>query len=222
MPRIPRLGRSTTTDSPSSQPTEQFAVPASEPQPAVTAPMDAIAEPVPDAQPAGAAPEPELSFRDRARMRRRLRYLRRARELAFRDLGGLAFDLHRFQRRRDDLVQAKLGTLSAIDEELRALEIALDDRQPLTLLREPGISACPRCAALHGTDAKFCPNCGLPVGPAAERAIAPAGAVEQTAVVPAAGAPSEPPPAPEVPETAAEPSPGAVHTASGPSPANGS
>jgi len=102
-------------------------------------------------------------FRDRGRLRRRLRYLRRARELGFRDLGGLIFDLHRFERERPDLVQAKLDALREVDGELRALEVALDDRRSLHELHEPGISACPRCGALHGSDANFCPACGTAV-----------------------------------------------------------
>ena len=100
------------------------------------------------------------SFRDRGRLRRRLRYLRRARELGFRDLGGLVFDLRRFGRDRPDLVQTKLDALLRIDRELRALEIALDERRPIHELREPGVASCPRCGALHATDARFCPACG--------------------------------------------------------------
>jgi hypothetical protein len=116
--------------------------------------------------PAGADPADVLAparpgFRDRGRLRRRLRYLRRLRELAFRDLGGLVFDLHRFGRERDDLVRVKLEALGAIDAELRALELALDDVHPLQELREPGIAACPRCGTLHGSEARFCPSCGL-------------------------------------------------------------
>jgi len=107
------------------------------------------------------APPPSApSFRDRGRLRRRLRYLRRTRELGFRDLGGLVFDLRRFDRDRPDLVQAKLDALAGVDRELRALEIALDQRTPIHELREPGIASCSRCGALHGTDARFCPACG--------------------------------------------------------------
>src|SRR3954452_24486128 len=51
------------------------------------------------AAPAGAEATPSgPSFRDRGKLRRRLRYLRRVRELGFRDLGGLVFDLDRFGR----------------------------------------------------------------------------------------------------------------------------
>jgi hypothetical protein len=103
----------------------------------------------------------EPGFRDRGRLRRRLRYLRRVRELGFRDLGGLVFDQHRFERPNEELVKGKLDALAAVDRELRALEVALDDRRPLHELREPGVSACPRCGALHGSDASWCPSCGL-------------------------------------------------------------
>ena len=84
------------------------------------------------------------SFRQRGRLRRRLRYLRRVRELGFRDLGGLVFDQHRFSQVDEGLVRGKLAALGAVDAELRALEIALDDRRSLTELREPGISVCSR------------------------------------------------------------------------------
>ena len=100
-------------------------------------------------------------FGERGRMRRRARFLRKARELAYRDLGGLVFDLHRFGQRNDQLVLAKLATLGQIDTELRELEEVLRDRRPVTVLREVGIAACPRCAAIHGSDDRFCPGCGL-------------------------------------------------------------
>ncbi|MCP9489941.1 MAG: hypothetical protein MSC31_08705 [Solirubrobacteraceae bacterium MAG38_C4-C5] len=109
-----------------------------------------------------AAPPPSAaSFRDRGRLRRRLRYLRRARELGFRDLGGLIFDLRRFARDRPDLVQAKLDALAGVDRELRTLEIALHQRTPIHELHEPGIASCSRCDALHATDDRFCPACGI-------------------------------------------------------------
>jgi ribosomal protein L40E len=103
-------------------------------------------------------------FRDRGRLRRRLRFLRRARELAFRDIGGLMFDMRRFGSERPDLVESKIGALAAVDQELRALERILDDRRPLHELREPGITSCARCGALHSSEANFCPHCGLQVG----------------------------------------------------------
>src|SRR5205809_3479151 len=78
--------------------------------------------------PAGTEPGQEAtgppSFRHRARMRRRLRYLRRVRELGFRDLGGLVFDQHRFARPNESLVNGKVEALKAVDAEIRALAVA--------------------------------------------------------------------------------------------------
>jgi hypothetical protein len=127
---------------------------------------DTAAQP---AAPADAAP----GFRDRARIRRRLRHLRRYRELAFRDLGGLVFDLQRFGRDRPDLVTQKLDALGEVDRELRALETALREKRDVTELREAGIAACPRCGTLHGTDANFCPGCGTALRGSVVRDAAP-------------------------------------------------
>jgi hypothetical protein len=135
-------------------------------QPEAPEPEAAAPEPVPF--PAGVDPDDQVapvhpSFHHRGRMRRRLRYLRRARELGFRDLGGLVFDLRRFDRDRSDLVDAKVAALFEVDSELRALETALDDRRELHELREAGVASCPRCGALHGSEARFCPSCGTPL-----------------------------------------------------------
>jgi hypothetical protein len=158
---------------------------------------DGSTTPVAGVDPATAAAP---SFRDRGRLRRRLRYLRRVRELGFRDLGGLVFDQHRFNRPNEELVRAKLAALQAVDAELRALEVLLDDPRPIHELREPGVAACMRCGALHGTDARFCPSCGIQIsGP---RAVGEVSAAAQTAAaatetpippVPAAPAPAEQP-----------------------------
>ncbi|MEA2154390.1 MAG: hypothetical protein QOE11_530 [Solirubrobacteraceae bacterium] len=149
------------------------------------------------------------SFRDRGRLRRRLRFLRRARELAYRDIGGLIFDMRRFGRSRQDLLDAKLGALGAVDQELRALERALDDRRPIHELREPGISSCARCGALHSSEANFCPNCGLQLG--GPRAMGEVGGAiaappqAPPAPAPAAAAPPPPPPARPAPAPPAQP-----------------
>jgi hypothetical protein len=133
--------------------------------------------------------EPRASFRERGRVRRRVRYLRRLRELQLRDLGGLVFELRRFGRRREDLVNQKLTQLAATDEELRGLETLLDDRRAIVELREPGIGGtCPNCGALHGSADHYCAHCGRPLDPGAANGAA-------TAEVPAAAttdAPTEP------------------------------
>jgi hypothetical protein len=118
-----------------------------------------------------------------------VRFLRRARELAYRDLGGLVFNLHRFGQRNDELVLAKLSTLTRLDAELRALESSLDEAEALTVLREAGVSACPRCAAIHSSEDRFCPACGLPMSRRVDLPIAgPASTPATDAVSAAAGA----------------------------------
>jgi hypothetical protein len=105
-------------------------------------------------------------------MRRRARFLRKARELALRDLGGLVLDMHRFGQSTSEALLAKLTTLRQLDAELRGLEQALGEGNGVTVLREVGIAACPRCAAIHGRDDRFCPGCGLAFDRDAERPIA--------------------------------------------------
>jgi hypothetical protein len=175
-------------------------------------------------------------FGERGQMRRRLRFLRKARELAYRDLGGLVFEMSRLGERHDELTAAKLATLSAIDSELRSLEVALADRRPVTVLRESGIAACPRCAAIHGSEDRFCPACGMPMERRADRPIATTGApatAPPTAPLASPGAPpsapapvsraapmspaSPPPPAPAAPPTPPAP-PTAAAPASPPAP----
>jgi hypothetical protein len=132
-------------------------------------------------------------------MRRRVRFLRKARELAYRDLGGLVFNLHRFGQRNDALVLAKLSALGDVDAELRKIESALKEHRAVTVLHEAGVAACPRCAAIHSGEDHFCPNCGLPMsrhvdlpiaGAAASPTGAPAGAGDAPAAPGAAPAPS--------------------------------
>ena len=45
-------------------------------------------------------------FLERGGLRRRLRFLRKTRELAYRDLGGLVFEMHRLGQERKDLLTA--------------------------------------------------------------------------------------------------------------------
>ena len=137
--------------------------------PAVDAPAqgtDAVAAEAPVADPAQATPLEPLparrpGFRERGRLRRRLRFLREARELGFRDLGGLVFEQHRFQRPNGTLVQGKVSAIDTADRELRMIEDVLAARRPYEELFVAGVSACQRCGALHGSDARFCPQCGL-------------------------------------------------------------
>jgi hypothetical protein len=162
--------------------------------PATAAAPVAQPDPAADQTVVAQSPPRRPGFRARGRMRRRLRYLRRLRELQARDLGGLVFDLRRFERKRDDLVAQKIDQIRACDDELRALELALDERRDLRDVREPGIGGtCPRCFAVFGSADRFCANCGAALG----------GAVQGPAQVPLA--PSQPAPAVQQAPAAAPP-----------------
>src|SRR3954452_21284190 len=122
--------------------------------------------------------------RERGRMRRRLRRQQRVREALLLDLGALVYELHRQGRREPELLQAKAAELSAVDDEVRALGEALEERQPLAQLVAAGIAgSCGTCGALLTSDALFCSRCGTPTSPALaggpqpppEPEIAPAG-----------------------------------------------
>lgn len=154
----------------------EAAAPAQSAPAGATAPTTVVPAPVAAEPTAPVETQPRRpGYRARGRMRRRLRYLRRLRELQVRDLGGLVFDLRRFERKRDDLVAQKLDQIRACDDELHALELALGERRDLRDVREPGIGGtCPRCFAIHGSADRFCANCGAALG----------GAVQGPAVLP--------------------------------------
>ena len=198
--RSERSSNATEAEPAAASPTEaRFGRDATEEPTAIQPPADASqAPPGPDV-PAGQESAPaRTSFRERGRLRRRLRYLRRVRELGFRDLGGLVFDQHKFARVNEQLVQGKLAALTSVDGELRAIEHALGDRRPITELREPGISVCPRCGALHGSEARYCPSCGVPVhGALAIAEVGDAVRLSPGEVGPTAAPPSTPPPTEE-------------------------
>ena len=105
----------------------------------------------------------------RSKLRRRVRYLRRVRELLLRDLGGFVFEIHRSaggtaQEGHRRLVESKAGRIAAVDTELRALEGRLGQPHDRTVLREPGIGGqCPECGELHASDAHYCARCGAPL-----------------------------------------------------------
>jgi len=192
-----------TADAPAVDADATAAAPTTEQPPVVEDAVVTVSEDAPapaeaqaDAQPAAPAdtlPGDETpGFIERGKLRRRLRFVRRARELALRDLGGLVFDLHRFGRERNDLVEQKLTALSTLDSEMRALQALLDDHPAVTVLHEPGVATCPRCGALHASDAAYCSACGLPVGRGADLPSGPA----LTGPLPAVPAPErEPDPA---------------------------
>ena len=119
--------------------------------------VTADAEPPEPAPPTGAT-----SFIQRAVLRRRVRYLARRRELALHDLGGFLFESHRLGESRADLLAEKLAATGALDDEIATLQRALDLREELAVLHEPGIASCPQCSTIHDSAANYCPHCGRP------------------------------------------------------------
>jgi hypothetical protein len=110
----------------------------------------------------------------RGRLRRRLRYLRRARELMLRDLGGLLYEVHRTDRGNVEahasVVGAKVQRIAGLDAEAHALETALAAPRGESVLFEPGVGGtCAACGDLYGSDARFCSNCGTPIGAVIEK-----------------------------------------------------
>src|SRR5437899_12362967 len=115
--------------------------PATAPEPAPAQPEGSTGTSEPGVASTGAAAS--VGFLARGRVRRRARFLRKARELAYRDLGGLVFNLHRFGKRNDVLVLAKLSTIARIDGELRGLASALCESSRVALLRETDVPTDP-------------------------------------------------------------------------------
>src|SRR6201991_2232562 len=142
--------------------------------PVVIAPLEAAAD-----LPAGLDPDelgevPPTSAR-RGKLRRRVAFLRAARELLLRDLGGFIYELHRTAHDLEApahrrLRETKLARLGRVDTELHELELLLDDVRRQVLVREPGVSGeRPQCGELFSSYARFCSQCGLPLTESARR-----------------------------------------------------
>ena len=142
----------------------------------------------------------------RGRLRKRLRFLDRERELLLRDLGGLVYEIHRSgspgdRERHRSLVAGKVERLAELDHELGAGLATLGEARSEMVMREPGIGgSCPRCGEIHGSDARFCSACGFPleVGQAPPSSVRP-GPPPGDPVLPIAAS------APTAPAAAAEP-----------------
>ena len=129
--------------------------------------------------PAGLDPDelnavPATSAR-RGKLRRRIAFLRAAREVLLRDLGGFVYELHRTAHDIEHeahrrLRETKLTRLSRVDAELHELEYRLDDVRRQVIVREPGVGGeCPQCGELFGSAAHYCSQCGLPLTESARR-----------------------------------------------------
>jgi hypothetical protein len=105
--------------------------------------------------------EASTGSRERGRMRRRLRELRRLREAQLMELGALVLEAHRHDRDDSPVIKRKAAEAAAIDNEARALAKALDTDAGLDTVVAAGIAGpCPTCGALASTAARFCSTCG--------------------------------------------------------------
>ena len=108
-------------------------------------------------------------------MRRRLRVLRRRREAILLELGALAFELHRRNRQKPELVRRKAATLTALESEAAALAAALETSVPMIELPAlPGDRECRQCAAALAPDWAFCARCGTRVATSEAASAGPA------------------------------------------------
>jgi hypothetical protein len=121
--------------------------------------------------------------RERGRMRRRLRELRRMREAQLLELGALVLEAHRHDRDDSPVIKSKAADAAAIDAEARALAEALDVDAGLDTIVAAGIAGpCPTCGVLTSTGARFCSTCGTALDgrPEASSNGAPTEVVETT------------------------------------------
>jgi hypothetical protein len=104
------------------------------------------------------------SSRERGRLRRRLRELRRLREAQLVELGALTLEAHKHGRDDSPVIKTKAAEAAATDAEARALADALDTDNGLETIVSAGIAGpCPTCGTLAATVARFCSSCGTPL-----------------------------------------------------------
>lgn len=102
--------------------------------------------------------------RERGRMRRRLRELRRLREAQLLELGALVLEAHKHGRADSPVIKTKAAEAAATDAEARAVAEALDTDAGLDRIVAAGISGpCPTCGTLASTAWRFCSTCGTPL-----------------------------------------------------------
>jgi len=133
-----------------------------------------------------------VGSRERGRMRRRLRELRRLREAQLLELGALVLEAHRHERDDSPVIKRKAAEAAALDEEARALADALGTDGGLDTIIAAGVAGpCPTCGALTSTSARFCSTCGTALDgrPAATASVEHSGGAEALAAATDATAP---------------------------------
>ena len=130
-------------------------------EPSAAPPTDAPKHRGAQGAPVSTSVAPADPVTDDGQDRARLAQVRRERDAQLLDLGGLVFDLHRFGRRRDDLVIGKLDGLLATERRRREHEADLgEDRAPMR---------CPACTTSLLPGQEWCLECGTDVLTVAEQ-----------------------------------------------------
>jgi hypothetical protein len=112
----------------------------------------------------GASAVAPSGSRERGRMRRQLRELRRLREAQLIELGALVLEAHKHGRDESPVIKSKAAEAAATDAEARALADALETDAGLDTIVTAGIAGpCPTCGTLTSTAWRFCSTCGTPL-----------------------------------------------------------
>ncbi len=128
------------------------AAPAPEPTPAP--------QPVPVVEPQTSA---KPSFSERAALRRRAKTLRARRDTGLLELGAIVLDQRRFgDPTAGALLRRRTDELGDLDNEIAAIEHALDDHASAAAVAALGAIRCVSCSALVGPSDRFCAHCGTP------------------------------------------------------------
>jgi hypothetical protein len=128
-----------------------------EPEPLPPESRAQIAQPDPPRRRRVAPPASEL--------RRERRALMRVREARLRDLGGLALEMYRRDRFREDLLVERCTDLIALEARIHELDALLSLSSPLR--RGTPVARC-ECGAPLLAGMNFCATCGRPVQPGQE------------------------------------------------------
>jgi hypothetical protein len=115
------------------------------------------------------APEPSVPRRRHvappaSELRKERRALMRVREERLRDLGGLALEMYRRDRFREDLLVERCVDLIALEARIHELDALLHSSSPLRRATPVARCAC-RAPLLAGMN--FCATCGRPTAESA-------------------------------------------------------
>jgi hypothetical protein len=120
----------------------------------------AVPEPVAPAQ--SAPPRRRRVAPPPSELRRERRALMRVREERLRDLGGLALEMYRRDRFREDLLVERCTDLIALEARIHELDALLALSSPLR--RATPVARC-ECGAPLLAAMNFCATCGRPARP---------------------------------------------------------